>query len=244
MPRRQVKAPTSFTGLRVTELKLVVQSDFKLIILASVTAAVPEPVRTKLPFGVSLNMTMGKIILTVEKPFTNDYKLTIGAEAEWRVKNVVLSVSADLSSMAGGFGGRISGGVAVGSPDQQLGIGDLAGTFGSSSGLSWTDSVKVMKLGGARVDVTWETTKSAELVWLSVRTTGTVNLVSSGTVFVELITGTLDKKYVMVFSTHVLSAQAAAGLLGQTVPQANTGYLAKLPPMQVDIVYSTTTISR
>jgi hypothetical protein len=101
-----------------------------------------------------------------------------------------------------------------------------------------------MKLGGARVDVTWETTKSAELVWLSVRTTGTVNLASSGTVFVELITGTLDKKYVMVFSTHVLSAQAAAGLLGQTVPQANTGYLAKLPPMQVDIVYSTTTISR
>jgi hypothetical protein len=26
-----------------------------------------------------------------------------------------------------------------------------------------------MKLGGARIDVTWETTKSAELVWLSVR---------------------------------------------------------------------------
>jgi hypothetical protein len=125
--RRQVKAPTSFSGLRVTEVKLIAQSDFKLIILASISAAVPEPVPTKLPFGVNLNMTMGKIVLTVEKPFTNDYKLTIGAEAEWRVKNVVLSVSADLSAMAAGFGGRISGGVAVGSPDQQLGIGDLAG---------------------------------------------------------------------------------------------------------------------
>jgi hypothetical protein len=47
-----------------------------------------------------------------------------------------------------------------------------------------------------------------------------------------------------VLSTHVLSAQAAAVVLAQTVPQANTGYLAKLPPMEVDLIYSTTTISR
>ena len=113
--------------MRVTEFKLSLQSDFKLTLLASITAAVPEPVPTQLPFGVSLNMTMGKIVLTVEKPFTNNYKLTIGAQAEWRVKTVVLSVSADLSAMAAGFGGHISGGVAVDSSDQQLGIGDLAG---------------------------------------------------------------------------------------------------------------------
>ena len=235
-----VGLPTGgLSSMRITEIYLKVQSDFKVILVASVKAALPGPVKSRFPFGIAANMTMGGLSLTFQKPFTKDYIVTIGGEAEWRVKNdITIAVSADLSSMKDGMGGRISGGFAKG----DLGIGELGSCFGSKSGQTWTESVSAMKMGGVRIDAEWKLTPTYDVDWTAVRVTGTVNLGNLGAIQVEVITGTLEKEFVLALNVHLASPQAAAQLLAQTAPKVDNGYFASLPPMTADMTFSTKSI--